>query len=90
MYGQGMGQNNPYGQYGQNMGQYGGAYYNQNPGSGSFYSGYGSGSSYNRPGYSQYGSSGYGFWNAAQKQNVNLFTVLFSSFVALFLCFITM
>lgn len=79
-------------QYGQGMGS-SGAYYNQNPGYSSFY-GSNSGS-YNRPSYSQYGSgygsgSGYGFWNAGQKQNVNLFTVLFSSFVALSLCLLTM
>lgn len=93
-YGQ-SGQYGQYGQYGSNS-QYGqgmgssGAYYNQNPGYNSFY-GSNSGSYYNnRPGYSQYGSSGYGFWNAAPKQNVNVFTILFSSFVALFLCLLTM
>ena len=73
------------------MGQYG-AYYNQNPGSSSFYGGYNSGGynsgGYNnRPGYSNYypssGGNNYGgyFWNAGQKQHMNKFTVFLSSIV---------
>ncbi len=79
------------GQMGQGggMGQYG-AYYNQYPGSNSFYQGYNSGGNYNRPGaYSNYypssGTGYYGgsFWNAGQKQNINIFTVLLSSLLGL-------
>jgi hypothetical protein len=72
------------------MGQYG-AYYNQYPGSNSFYSGYNSGSNYQRPGYSSnyYPSSGQnyygggGFWNAGQKQNINMFSIFLSSLLTL-------
>ena len=90
-YGQGMGQyGQGMGQYGQGMGQYGqgGSYYNQN-------SGYGSGSYNNRPGYSSnYNPSGgsygnYG-WNGSEKQNINVFTILFASLIALSICFLTM
>jgi hypothetical protein len=72
------------------MGQYGG-YYNQYPGSSSFYSGYGGGGSYNRPGYSNYypssGGTSYGgyFWNSGQKQNINKYTVFLSSLLSLFI-----
>jgi len=100
------------GQYGQ-MGQYG-SYYNQYPGSSSFYGGYGSGGYgggygsggygggygsggyYNRPGSSNYYPSGGGgnyyggyFWNAGQKQNINMFTVFLSSLLTLVICLIT-
>jgi hypothetical protein len=79
------------------MGSYGS--YNQYPGSNSFYSGANTGGSYNRPGYSSnyYPSSGgnygggYGqgyFWNAGQKQNVNIFTIFVSSLLALAVCLI--
>lgn len=78
------------------MGQYGN-YYNPNQGSNSFYGGYGGGS-YNRPGgYSNYypssgsnyfGGGGY-YWNAGQKQNINMFTVFFSSLLTLIICLIT-
>jgi len=76
------------------MGSYGSSY-NQYP-----YSGY---NAYNRPGSSNYypssggvgygggyGSGGYGsgyFWNAGQKQNVNIFAVFLSSLLALAICF---
>ena len=92
-YGQGMGQygqgqyGQGMGQYGQGMGQYGsgqyGAYYNQYPGSNSFYSGSSGMNNYNRPGNSYGGSGGGYFWNAADKQKINLFTVFFSSILAL-------
>ena len=95
-YGQGMGQyGQGMGQYGQGMGQYGqggmgqygsgqyGAYYNQYPGSNSFYSGSSGMNNYNRPGNSYGGGSGGYFWNAADKQQINLFTVFFSSILAL-------
>ncbi len=77
------------GQYGQGVGSY-----NQYPNSNSYYSGYNSGSSYNRPGYSSgysnYPSgSNYGFWNAGQKQNINKFTIFLSSSLALAICLIT-
>ncbi len=76
LYGQGAGQ---YGQYGQGMGQYGSYYQNQGL------------NNYNRPGYSSnYNPSGsnYGgyYWNAGQKQNVNMFTVFLSSVLALAIC----
>jgi hypothetical protein len=74
------------------MGSYGSSY-NQYP-----YSGY---NAYNRPGSnyypssgSNYGGGGYGggygsgyFWNAGQKQNVNIFAVFVSSLLALAICF---
>ena len=70
---------------GQGMGSYGG-YYNQNPGSNSFYGGYNSGGGYNnRPGYSaSYWSpqsgSGY-FWNAGEQHRVKAMTILLSSLI---------
>lgn len=82
-----------YPQYGQG-GSYG-SYYNQNPGSNSFYSNPNM-NYYNRPGYGSNnnyypGSGTYGgqFWNAGQKQSINIFTVFFSSFLALVICLIT-
>lgn len=65
-------------------GQYGGSYYNQYPGSNSFYQGYGS--SYNRPnnyGSNYYPSSGsYGgggyFWNSSSKNHLNQYTLFLS------------
>ena len=76
------------------MGSYG-SYYNQYPGSNSFYSnqnnrpggyGYNSGSNNNYyPGSGTYG----GFWNAGQKHAVNTFTVFLSSFLALAVCLMT-
>ncbi|CAF3513866.1 unnamed protein product [Rotaria sp. Silwood1] len=82
-----------YGQSGQAIGHYG-SYYNQNPGSYGYYSGYNSGSSYNRPGYygSNYYPSGGGnyyggyFWNAGQKQNINMFVVFISLLGSLVIC----
>ena len=83
------------------MGGYGGSYYNQYPGSSSFYGGSNTGGYYNRPGSSSYGSgyggsygSNYGgaggyFWNAGQKQHVSMFTIFVSSLLALVVCFIT-
>jgi hypothetical protein len=57
------------------MGQYGSYYQNQGL------------NNYNRPGYSgsNYGGGGY-YWNAGQKQNVNMFTVFLSSVLALAIC----
>ncbi|CAF1138791.1 unnamed protein product [Adineta steineri] len=91
-----------YGQQGQGLGGQYGAYYNQYPGSSSFYGGYNSAgynsggyNSYNRPGYSNYypssGSNMYGgyFWNAGQKHNVNMFTVFLSSILTCIICLIT-
>jgi len=106
------------GSYQYGSGQYGqySPYYNQYPGSSSFY-----GSSYNRPGgsyssnyypsggYGGYGGggyggggyggggygggyggySGYGFWNAGQKQNINMFTIFLSSLLTLVIYLIT-
>ena len=73
---------------GQSMGAYGG-YYNQYPGSNSFYGGYNSGGGYNnRPSYSaSYWSpqsgSGY-FWNSGQGNRVNIGTILLSSLISFF------
>lgn len=74
------------------MGSYG-SYYNQYPGSNSFYSnsnnrpgyGYNSGSNSYYPGSGTYG----GFWNAGQKQTVNIFAVFLSSILAFAICLIT-
>lgn len=74
------------------MGSYGGGYY---PGAGGYNTGYNTGNYYNRPGYqSNYPSGGgnyYGgsFWNAGQKQKMNIFTILLSSLFALGICSIT-
>lgn len=75
---------------GQGMGGSGG-YYNQYPGSNSFYGGYNSGGGgyNNRPSYSaSYWSpqsgSGY-FWNSAQGNRVNVVTILLSSLISVFL-----
>jgi len=90
-YGQGMGQyGQGMGQYGQGMGQYGS--YNYPYQGSNYYSGYGSG--YNPSGYASnyypqsggnyggYGSGGH-FWNAGQKQNINMCTIFLSSLLAL-------
>lgn len=83
------------GAYGQYGGGGGGGYYNQYPGSNSFYPSYGAGSYNNRPGYSNYypssGSNMYGgyFWNAGHKQNINTFTVFLSSLLTLVIYLIT-
>jgi hypothetical protein len=85
------------------MGQGGGygSYYNQNPGSSNYYSGYNSGS-YNRPG-GMYGGGGYGgggyggggyggggyYWGGGQKQNINKFAVFFSSLLTVIIYLIT-
>ncbi len=61
-----------------------GSYYNQYPGSSSFYSGSYGGNNYNRPGYGMnYPQSGGYLWNAGQKQIINIFTVFLSSLLGL-------
>lgn len=99
-YGSIQGINYPYGgagvgsyQYG--MGQYGqyGSYYNQYPGSSSFYQNYGSGYRPNQYSSNYYPSSGsyYGgyFWNSSSKNHLNKCTLFLSSLFTLIIYVIT-
>lgn len=102
-YGSIQGINYPYGgaglgsyQYGSGQyGQFGGSYYNQYPGSNSFYQGYGS--SYNRPNYygsnyypssGSYGGGGY-FWNSSSKNHLNQYTLFLSLLFTLLVYVVT-